>query len=192
MTAQGLRQLPGCHGGAAAIPEQSRAGNCRRDGRQPHGPRDCRDALIARHKRNSSTARRSTPNSPLSSAAQAHEVRGPVRALQRRAAQPARTRSRPTRQPSPSKSSNSAANGCARTNNQSNASRCEAHLPRREIAASPTPPPAPGCALKRIGEDVAEKLDYCPACSRWSATCVANGPCAQCGDHQQERRLKRM
>jgi transposase len=49
--------------------------------------------------------------------------------------------------------------------------------------AAPRDPPrarattcACGCQMKRIGEDVAEKLDYTPACSRWSATSVASGP----------------
>ena len=36
--------------------------------------------------------------------------------------------------------------------------------------------PGCGCALKRIGEDVSEKLDYVPMCSPWSAKSVANGP----------------
>ena len=53
-----------------------------------------------------------------------------------------------------------------------------AHLPRREIRHEPTnpPPAACGCQMKRIGEDVAEKLDYVPVSSAWSATSAANGP----------------
>ncbi|MBP3982785.1 transposase, partial [Acidovorax sp. JG5] len=38
-----------------------------------------------------------------------------------------------------------------------------AHLPRREIRHEPESTTcACGCAMKRIGEDVAEKLDYVP------------------------------
>ena len=52
-----------------------------------------------------------------------------------------------------------------------------ADLPRIEIHHEPERTTcACGCQLKRIGEDVAEKLDYaCPACSRWSGTYAANG-----------------
>lgn len=54
-----------------------------------------------------------------------------------------------------------------------------AHLPRREIYHEPQNTTcACGCALRRIGEDIAEKLDYRPGISASSVTSVANG-CAR-------------
>lgn len=54
-----------------------------------------------------------------------------------------------------------------------------AELPRTEIRHEPESTTcACGCALKRIGEDVAEKLDYTPGSSPWSVTSAANG-CAR-------------
>ena len=55
----------------------------------------------------------------------------------------------------------------ARTSSQPKREPLPAHLPRREIRHEPENTTCGcGCALKRIGEDVAEKLDYRPACSR--------------------------
>ena len=52
-------------------------------------------------------------------------------------------------------------------------------LPRVEITHEPESTvcttPGCGCALKRIGEDISEKLDYTPGVFTWSATSGANG-----------------
>jgi transposase len=51
-----------------------------------------------------------------------------------------------------------------------------AHLPRREIRHEPEHTTcACGCPMKRIGEDVAEKLDYQPGVFTSSATSAASG-----------------
>jgi transposase len=52
-----------------------------------------------------------------------------------------------------------------------------ANLPRREVRHElENTTCGCGCQMKRIGEDVAEKLDYEPVCLPWSATSAASGP----------------
>ena len=56
-----------------------------------------------------------------------------------------------------------------------------AHLPRREIRHEPDSTTcACGCALKRIGEDVAEKLDYVPGVFTVERHVRGKWACAQC------------
>ena len=59
-----------------------------------------------------------------------------------------------------------------------------AHLPRREIRHEPTSTtcntPGCGCQLKRIGEDVAEKLDYVPGVFTVERHIRGKWACAKC------------
>jgi transposase len=55
------------------------------------------------------------------------------------------------------------------------------HLPRREIRHEPETTACPcGCAMKRIGEDVAEKLDYVPGVFTVERHVRGKWVCAQC------------
>ena len=67
------------------------------------------------------------------------------------------------------------------TKQQSKRQPLPAHLPRREIRHEPDSTTcACGCALKRIGEDVAEKLDYVPGVFTVERHVRGKWACAQC------------
>ena len=56
-----------------------------------------------------------------------------------------------------------------------------AHLPRREIRHEPASTTCPcGCQMRRIGEDVAEKLDYAPGVFTVERHIRGKWACAQC------------
>ena len=61
-----------------------------------------------------------------------------------------------------------------------------AHLPRREIRHEPTSTTcACGCQMKRVGEDVAEKLDYVPGVFSVERHIRGKWACARCETIQQ-------
>ena len=61
-----------------------------------------------------------------------------------------------------------------------------AHLPRREIRHEPTSTTcACGCQMKRVGEDVAEKLDYVPGVFSVERHIRSKWACARCETIQQ-------
>ena len=61
-----------------------------------------------------------------------------------------------------------------------------AHLPRREIRHEPASTTCScGCQMKRIGEDVAEKLDYVPGVFSVERHIRGKWACAQCESIQQ-------
>ena len=61
-----------------------------------------------------------------------------------------------------------------------------AHLPRREIRHEPASTTCScGCQMKRIGEDVAEKLDYVPGVFSVERHIRGKWACAQCQSIQQ-------
>ena len=61
-----------------------------------------------------------------------------------------------------------------------------AHLPRREIRNEPTSTTcACGCQMKRVGEDVAEKLDYVPGVFSVERHIRGKWACARCETIQQ-------
>ncbi len=114
---------------------------------------------------------------------QAPEVRGEERSVQRRAAEPTRRddRRRPRRLGSAARAGAAQRAGTQQRSRRPKRQPLPAGLPRREIRHEPESTTCRcGCELKRIGEDVAEKLDYTPGVFSVERHVRGKWVCAQC------------